>query len=66
MEKDAVFYPLIYLLIMENAAKDLSVPFLEAVSQDRLAVVSMVDILLLVTSYFDIVWYYNFPNHSTS
>ena len=43
---------------MENAAKDLSVPFLEAESQDRLAVVSMVDILLLVTSYFDIVWYF--------
>ena len=40
---------------MENAAKDLSVPFQEAESQDRLAVVSMVDILLLVTSYFDIV-----------
>ena len=40
---------------MDNAAKDLSVPFQEAESQDRLAVVSKVDIMLLVTSYFDIV-----------
>ena len=42
---------------MENAAKELSVPFQEAESQDRLAVVSKVDIMLIVTSYFDIVFF---------
>ena len=53
--------PLIHLLITENAAKDLSVPFQEEESQERLAVASKVDIMLPVISYFDIVIQFTKP-----